>query len=106
VLADANVQQRLTHVPHVPLQQAQQPVAAGVHISYAQLLEAASSMVAGVEVWVQARHQAASFNLFVIPVEVFAICCCSAVSWVSCAQLFVADFVTLLRMCMMLSYSR
>jgi hypothetical protein len=61
-LAAADVLQRLVHVPHVPLQQAQQLVAAGVHIPYAQLLAAASSMVAGVEVWVQALQPVQSVN--------------------------------------------
>jgi hypothetical protein len=52
-LAAADVLQRLMHLPHVPLQHAQQLVAAGVRISYAQLLSAARSMVVEVEVWVQ-----------------------------------------------------
>jgi hypothetical protein len=56
-LAAADVLHRLLHLPHVPLQQAQQLVAAGVRMPYAQLLSAARSMVAGVEVWVQAQQQ-------------------------------------------------
>jgi hypothetical protein len=86
----ADVLQRLLHVPHVPLQHAQQLVAAGVHISYAQVLEAASSMVAGVEVWVQAQQQLKSRNkkkrlhdLYDIPAEAVAICCGRARAWVS-----------------------
>jgi hypothetical protein len=52
----AEVLQRLLHIPRVPLQQAQQLVAAGVRIRFEPLLAAASSMIAGVEVWVQAQH--------------------------------------------------
>jgi hypothetical protein len=55
-LTAAAVLQRLVHIPQVPLQQAQQIVAGGVRIPYAQLLAAANSMVAGVEVWVQAEQ--------------------------------------------------
>jgi hypothetical protein len=50
VLAAADVVHRLVHIPHVPLQQAGKLAAAGVHISYAQLLAAARNMVAGLEV--------------------------------------------------------
>jgi hypothetical protein len=94
VLAAADVLQRLVHIPHVPLQQAQQLVAAGVRLSYAQLLTAASSMVAGVEVWVQALEQVEFRNgrgtwaqrlptLAGIPPAAVAICCSHARDWVS-----------------------
>jgi hypothetical protein len=43
--------------PSVPLNHAKELVAAGMRFSYAQLLDAANSMVAGVEVWVQAQQQ-------------------------------------------------
>jgi hypothetical protein len=87
-----DVVQRLVHVPHVPLQQAQQLVAAGVRISHAQLLAAASSMVAGVEVWVQVLKQLQRMDfsdltnqlriLRDIPAEAVAICC-NRDPWVS-----------------------
>jgi hypothetical protein len=77
--AAADVLQRLAHLPHVPLQQAQQLVAAGVRIPYAQLLSAASSMVAGVEVWVQAQQQLGVASD--IPAAAVAICCRE--DWVS-----------------------
>jgi hypothetical protein len=78
-VAGADVLQRLLHIPHVPLQQAKQLVAAGVRIPYAQLLSAARSMVAGVEVWVQAQQQL-GINTDV-PAAAVAICCGD--DWVS-----------------------
>jgi hypothetical protein len=91
-LLTADVLQRLVHIPHVPLQQAHQLVAAGVRISYAQLLAAASSMVAGVEVWVQALEllQRVEFSILKkqlrilrdVPAEAVAICC-GRNTWVS-----------------------
>jgi hypothetical protein len=71
--AAADVLQRLVHLPHVPLQQAQQLVAAGARFPYAQLLSAASSMVAGVEVWVQAQQQLGV--AYDIPAVAVAVCC-------------------------------
>jgi hypothetical protein len=53
----AEVTERLLHLPSVPLATARQLVAAGVRITNAQLLGAARTMVAGVEVWVQAQHE-------------------------------------------------
>jgi hypothetical protein len=47
----------------VPLNWALQLVAAGVRFSYAQLLAAANSMLAGVEVWVQAQQKLWQFAL-------------------------------------------
>jgi hypothetical protein len=44
-------------MPAVPLDMARMLVAAGERISYAQLIAAANSVVAGVEVWVQAQQQ-------------------------------------------------
>jgi hypothetical protein len=79
VLAAADVLQRLLHLPHVHLQQAKQLVAAGVRIPYAQLLSAASSMVGGVEVWVQAQQQLGVASD--IPAAAVAICCYQ--DWVS-----------------------
>jgi hypothetical protein len=55
--AVAGASERLVGMPAVPLEMAQVLVAAGVRISYAQLIAAANSMVAGVEVWVQAQQQ-------------------------------------------------
>jgi hypothetical protein len=52
----AAVAQQLTSLPSVPLSWAVQLVAAGVRISYSQLLDAASRSLAGVEVWVQAQQ--------------------------------------------------
>jgi hypothetical protein len=75
----ADVSERLLHLPSVPLATAKQLVAAGVRVSYAQLLAAAHSVVAGVEVWVQAQQQlgvAAD-----IPEVAMAICC--GHDWVS-----------------------
>jgi hypothetical protein len=72
-LAAVDVLQRLVHLPHVPLQQAQDLVKAGVRISYAQLLAAANSMVAGVEVWVLAQQQLAVTSD--IPATAVAVCC-------------------------------
>jgi hypothetical protein len=73
----ADVLQRLVHLPNVDLQHAQQLVAAGVRMPYAQLLAAARSMVAGVEVWVEAQRQAEQ-ELGVasaVPAAALAICC-------------------------------
>jgi hypothetical protein len=69
----ADVLQRLLHVPRVPLQQAQQLVAAGVRVRFEPLLAAASSMVAGVEVWVQAQYiMGISTD---VPAAAVAVCC-------------------------------
>uniref|UniRef100_A0A383VW73 Uncharacterized protein n=1 Tax=Tetradesmus obliquus TaxID=3088 RepID=A0A383VW73_TETOB len=51
------VAERALQIPAVPLHWAQQLLAAGMTVSYAQLLHAAHSMVAGVEVWVQAQQE-------------------------------------------------
>jgi hypothetical protein len=72
-LAAADVLQRLMHLPHVPLQHAQQLVAAGVRMPYTQLLSAARSMVAGVELWVQSQQQLGVASD--IPAAAVAICC-------------------------------
>jgi hypothetical protein len=72
-LATADVLHRLVHLPHVPLQHAQQLVAAGVRMPYAQLLAAARSMVAGVELWVQAQQQLGVASN--IPAAAVRICC-------------------------------
>jgi hypothetical protein len=104
-LAEPDVLQRLMHIPHVPLEQAHQLVAAGVHVSYAQLLAAANSMVAGVEVWVEALQLVEhtkkfgknslcvppitvtagsvrdSCSLPGVPAEAIAICCGCAHIW-------------------------
>jgi hypothetical protein len=65
--------ERLLSLPDVTLQFAEQLVAAGMRITYAQLQDAANSMVAGVEVWVQAQ-QALGINSDISAVAV-AICC-------------------------------
>jgi hypothetical protein len=51
----------------------QQLVTAGVRISYAQLLAAANSMVAGAEVWVLAQRALAETSD--IPATAVAVCC-------------------------------
>jgi hypothetical protein len=78
-LGDADVLQRLLHLPHVPLQQAQQLVAAGVRVAYAQLIAAARQMVAGVDVWVQDQQQPGIGSD--LPAAAVAICC--GQDWVS-----------------------
>jgi hypothetical protein len=57
VAAAATTADLLSHIPTVSLDWAMQLVETGVRISYAQLLAAARSMVAGVEVWVPAQQQ-------------------------------------------------
>jgi hypothetical protein len=71
--AAAAVAQRLLSLPSVPLDWALQLVAAGVRISYAQLLAASNSMLAGVEVWVQAQQQLGVQTD--VPAAAVAICC-------------------------------
>jgi hypothetical protein len=74
----ARTAQLLLHVPGVPLQFAEQLVAAGVRVSFEQICTAASSMVAGVELWVQAH-----LNLGVtadIPLDGFIMCAPDLVS--------------------------
>jgi hypothetical protein len=80
----AAVTVRLLSLPDVTLQFAEQLVAAGMRITYAQLLDAANSMVAGVEVWVQAQ-QALDINTD-IPAVAVAICCGDRDAWVSSSQ--------------------
>jgi hypothetical protein len=55
--AAAGVADHALHVPAVPLHCANQLLAAGMTFTYAQLLHAAHSMVAGVEVWVRAQRE-------------------------------------------------
>jgi hypothetical protein len=57
VAAAAPTADLLSNIPSVQIGWSLQLVAAGVRIRYAQLLAAARSMVAGVEVWVQAQQQ-------------------------------------------------
>jgi hypothetical protein len=71
--AAATVAQQLTSLPSVPLDWAVQLIAAGVRLSYAQLLAASSSMLAGVEVWVQAQQQLDVQTD--IPAALRAVCC-------------------------------
>jgi hypothetical protein len=75
----ADVAQQLLSLPSVPLDWALQLVAAGVCITYAQLLAAAHSMLAGVEVWVQAQQQLGVQTD--VPAAAVAICCGD--DWVS-----------------------
>jgi hypothetical protein len=78
--AAADVAAWLVYVPNVPLVWAEKLVAAGVRISWQQLLAAANSMVAGVEVWVQAQQQ---YNLKTdIPSVALALCCRKPRNWV------------------------
>jgi hypothetical protein len=74
-----DVTDRLLRLPSMPLATAQQLVAAGVRVTYAQLLAAAHSMVAGVEVWVQAQQRLGVHTN--IPALAVAICC--GEDWVS-----------------------
>jgi hypothetical protein len=74
-----DVTERLLQLPYVPLAIAKQLVAAGVRVTYAQLLAAAHSMVAGVEVWVQAQQRLGVYTD--IPALAVAICC--GEDWVS-----------------------
>jgi hypothetical protein len=76
-----DVSERLLHLPSVPLATAKQLVAAGVRVTYAQLLAAAHGMVAGVEVWVQAQQRLNVLND--IPAVAVSICC--GEDWVSYA---------------------
>jgi hypothetical protein len=69
----------LIYLPSVDLSWAVQLVEAGVRISHSQLLHAASSMLAGVEVWVQAQQQLGVQTD--IPAVAVAICCGD--EWVS-----------------------
>jgi hypothetical protein len=81
--AVATTADRLSHVLNMTTGWALQLVKAGVRITYAQLLAAARSMVAGVEVWVQAQQQLAVHTD--IPDLAVAVCCASAkVSLWSC----------------------
>jgi hypothetical protein len=85
VAAEARVAESLLCIPKVPHQAAVQLVSAGVRITYAQLLTAANSMVAGVEVWVQVQQQLGAKTD--IPPTAVAICCCDCTvfnHWVSC----------------------
>jgi hypothetical protein len=70
---------RMLSLPAVPFSAAKQLVAAGMRVSYAQLLAAANNMVAGVEVWVQAQQQLGIAND--IPALALDICC--GHGWVS-----------------------
>jgi hypothetical protein len=72
-VAAAPTTEQLACLPCLPLRWALQIVTAGVHISYAQLLAAASSMVPGVEVWVQAQQQLGVQTD--IPPAAAAVCC-------------------------------
>jgi hypothetical protein len=55
--AAAGAADTLITIPRVPLQHAVKLVEAGMRVSYSQLLSAADSMVAGVEVWALAQQQ-------------------------------------------------
>jgi hypothetical protein len=77
--AAAAVARQLICLPSVGLSWAVQLVAAGVRIWYAQLLDAASSSLAGVEVWVQAQQQLGVQTD--IPAVAVTVCCGD--EWVS-----------------------
>jgi hypothetical protein len=55
--AAAGVAEHAVRIPALQLSWVKELVAAGVTVSHSQLLAAANSMVAGVEVWVQAQQQ-------------------------------------------------
>jgi hypothetical protein len=75
----------LLRAPSVPLNIAKQIVSAGTRVGLTPLLAAASSMVAGVEVWVQAQQELGIQTD--IPAAAEAICCSSIrdiyINWVS-----------------------
>jgi hypothetical protein len=75
----------LLRAPSVPLNIAKHIVSAGTRITHEALLAAASSMVAGVEVWVQAQQELGIQTD--IPSASKAICCSSIrdiyTNWVS-----------------------
>jgi hypothetical protein len=74
-----DVSERLIHLPSVLLATAKQLVKVGVRITCVQLLAAANSMVAGVEVWVQAQRELGIQTD--IPALAVTICCDD--DWVS-----------------------
>jgi hypothetical protein len=80
--AAAGVADHALHVPAVPLHCANQLLTAGMTFTYAQLLHAAHSMVAGVEVWVQAQRELGLQTD--IPQVAFDIC--NQVGWLSTLQ--------------------
>jgi hypothetical protein len=69
----ASVAAPLVRIANVPPGWALQLVAAGVRISYAQLLAAADSMVQGVEVWMKAQQQLGVQTD--TPMAAVALCC-------------------------------
>jgi hypothetical protein len=69
----ATAAQQLVRLPRVPLHVAKQFVQAGLSISYAQMQAAANSMVAGVEMWMEAQHQLGITAD--VPTTVVALCC-------------------------------
>jgi hypothetical protein len=74
-----DVSERLLHLPSVLLATAEQLVAAGLRVTYAQLLAAAHGMVAGVEVWVQAQQRLDVHT----DIPAVAVCMCCGENWVS-----------------------
>jgi hypothetical protein len=76
------ITEQLLTLPNVPLSMAKQVVSAGMRVTYAQLLAAASSLVEGVEVWVQAQQLLPITHD--IPDIAVAICCRR--DWVSGAK--------------------
>jgi hypothetical protein len=77
--ASAAAAEKLLSLSSVPPDWAVQMVAAGVRIKNTQLLAAANSMLAGVEVWVQAQQQLGVQTD--VPAAAVAICCGD--EWVS-----------------------
>jgi hypothetical protein len=71
---------------NVPWDWAMILVAAGVRISWAQLLDAANSKVAGVEVWVQVQQQR-RVHMDIPPAAVI-ICCRKSRNWASGGDLW------------------
>jgi hypothetical protein len=74
---------QMLSVPNVPLQLAEQLVAAGMRLSFPQITAAARRMIAGVEVWMQAQLD--DCRLTDIPRA--AIELCASPLWVSCQML-------------------
>jgi hypothetical protein len=77
----ATTAQLLLHVPGVPLQMTEQLVAAGVRVSFEQICAAASDMVAGVELWVQAHLKLGA--MADIPRSAVMVCVRDTPEWVS-----------------------
>jgi hypothetical protein len=87
--ATTAVTERMLSLPSMPLGRAKHLVAAGMRVTYAQLLAAAHSMVAGEEVWAQAQQQQGIPTD--IPEMAEAICC--GHDWVSARKIILRQAI-------------